>query len=799
LSLLLHLAILFPFFFTLAVPFLFKYMHRIHTGWFVLAVPLLLLICFVGYYPIYSPSEAAVYSVPWIPQLDIHFTVYLDSLSLLFCLMITGIGCLVVLYSIFYMSKDREALHNFYIYLLCFMGAMLGVVLSDHLLVLYTFWEITSFASFLLIAYWYQRRKSRDGAIKSLLITVFGGFSMLLGILMLYAATGTFSIREMIAESGQLAEHPLFIPAMIFILLGAFTKSAQFPFYIWLPDAMEAPTPISAYLHSATMVKAGIYLVARMTPVFGGHLEWFWIITVIGLITLFWGSFMAIRQVDLKAMLAFSTVSQLGLIMSLLGIGSMALNPDISKVQALLLSQAVLAAIFHLVNHSIFKGCLFMVIGILDHELGTRDIRKLGGLMNMMPISFTLTVIGSFSMAGLPPFSGFLSKEMFFTGVLTAYKSLDWWTLLLPIIAWVASVFTFVYCMILVFKTFTGPKKEELPDKPPHEAPIGMLISPMVLAALVIVLFFVPNVLADSILEPSMHSILPHVTEPGERFDVHIQPWHGWNIELGMTIGIIVFGSYLFYRLPWWTKVYDILPDKWTLNQLFNTSLTGMERTSAKITRTYMTGFTGHYFSYIFGFLIVLIGGALLLQRAWHFDFADNAEIHLYEYALGGSIIAAAIYMLFSRSRLSSIIALSAIGFLMALLFVNFRAPDLALTQFVVETISTSLFLLCFYFLPKLKTENIRMPFRMTRLIISVGAGAVLTLIGLSAAGKSPFETIANFFENSYELAGARNIVNAILVDFRGFDTMLEIVVLFMAGIGVYTLIQFRRSRGDDR
>ncbi len=304
-------------------------MHRVHTGWFVLGVPMVLFGYFVTFLSYDLSSGPIIYSVPWISQLHIHFTVYLDSLSLLFALIITGVGSLVVLYSIFYMSK-REALHNFYVYLLIFMGAMLGVVLSDNLLVLYTFWEMTSFSSFLLIAYWYQRKNSRYGATKSLLITVLGGFSMLLGFIMLYVATGTFSVREIIAQAADLQSHDLFIPAMLFILLGAFTKSAQFPFHIWLPDAMEAPTPISAYLHSATMVKAGVYLVARLTPIFGGNMSWFWIVTIFGIVTLFWGSFMAVKQVDLKAMLAFSTVSQLGLIMSLLGIGSLALHAELS-------------------------------------------------------------------------------------------------------------------------------------------------------------------------------------------------------------------------------------------------------------------------------------------------------------------------------------------------------------------------------------------------------------------------------------------------------------------------------------
>jgi multicomponent Na+:H+ antiporter subunit A len=349
---------------------------------------------------------------------------------------------LVVLYSIYYLSKEREALQNFYVYLLLFMAAMLGVVFSDNIIVLYMFWELTSIASFLLIAYWYQRKSSRYGAQKALLITMFGGFLMLGGFLLLANVTDTFSIREMILQAGKIKEHTVFFPAMVLILLGAFTKSAQFPFHIWLPDAMEAPTPISAYLHSATMVKAGIYLIARFTPIFGGSMAWFLIVSGTGLFTLFWGAFSAVNQKDLKAMLAFSTVSQLGMITCLLGLGSAAMYYGPGAGSALY-TTAVLAAVFHLVNHSTFKGCLFMVVGIIDHQTGTRDIRRLGGLMSLMPITFTLAVIGSFSMAGLPPFNGFLSKEMFFTSVLNITRldifHMETWGILFPVIAWYAS------------------------------------------------------------------------------------------------------------------------------------------------------------------------------------------------------------------------------------------------------------------------------------------------------------------------------------------------------------------------
>src|SRR5699024_6513597 len=320
-----NLAIIIPFLAAILIPFLTKKTSRIHIGWYVLTVPILLFIALARYIPAIARGKTFTSTMEWIPSYGIDFTTYLDGLSMIFALLITGIGSLVVLYSIYYLSTD-ESLTHFYIYLLLFMGAMLGVVFSDNLMVMYTFWELTSISSFLLIAFWYHRKQSRYGAGISFLFTVSGGFSVLAGFIMLYIIAGTVSVREIIASVNVIQEHALSTPAMLLILLGAFTKSAQFPFHIWLPVAMEAPTPASAYLHSATMVKAGIYLVARFTPLFGGGDVWFWLVGGIGLLTLFWGSFFAVRQTDLKALLAYSTVSQLGMIMSMLGLGSVALH-----------------------------------------------------------------------------------------------------------------------------------------------------------------------------------------------------------------------------------------------------------------------------------------------------------------------------------------------------------------------------------------------------------------------------------------------------------------------------------------
>lgn len=792
--------VLVPFLFALIVPLLYKYFRRIHTGWFVLVVPTGIFIYMINLIPVIASGKILVATIPWIPSLGINYSTYIDGLTLIFGLIISGVGALVILYSVYYMSKQREALHNFYVYLLLFMGAMLGVVFSDNIIVLYMFWELTSIASFLLIAYWYQRKQSRYGALKSLLITIFGGLALLAGLLLLSIITGTFSIREMIEARQEIAEHELFLSAMLLILLGAFTKSAQFPFHIWLPDAMEAPTPISAYLHSATMVKAGIYLVARFTPVFGGTFEWFWLVTGIGIITLLCGSFFAVKQNDLKALLAFSTISQLGLIMCLLGIGSATLQSTL-----IYSTTAVLAAVFHLINHSTFKGCLFMVVGIVDHKTGTRDIRKLGGLMSIMPITFTLMVIGSFSMAGLPPFNGFLSKELFFTGVLEAAQlnmfNLETLGFLLPVLAWIASIFTFIYSMILVFEIFTGTYKPNILKKIPREAPLGMLISPIILASLVILFFFFPNVLSNNLFQPTVAAILPGISEAGAFEQQAIKAWHGWTTEIFMTAGVIAIGAFLFAYLPKWSGIYGYLPEKANLNYIYDQSLTVIEKLSARVTKAYMTGSTRDYLLYIFIFFLVVVGGTIVTFSNFTFSLFISASqpIEAFEIIMVLVVITAAILVMLTKSRLTAIISLSVIGFMVAMFFVILRAPDLALTQLVVETVTIVLFLLCFYHLPELDQKTDGTGLRAANLIVSLGVGVMVTLLALSARSNVLYDPISTFFKNSYELAGARNIVNAILVDFRGFDTMLEILVLTIAGLGVYSLIKLRLTRRNNK
>lgn len=792
-----NLAILLPFLAALFILLFLRRFRRFHIGWFVLIIPAILFALLLRQIPNIANGKTLIHQINWIPSFDINFISYLDGLSLVFGLLITGIGTLVVLYSIYYLSTEQSLVH-FYIYLLLFMGSMLGVVFSDHLMVLYVFWELTSISSFLLIAYWYQRKGSRYGAKKALHITVLGGFAMLIGFLMLYVVTGTFSIREIIETIHLYKDHSLMTPMIIFILLGAFTKSAQFPFHIWLPDAMEAPTPISAYLHSATMVKAGIYIVARFTPVFGGEALWFWLVSSIGLLTLFWGSFTAIRQTDLKALLAYSTVSQLGLIMTLFGIGSLSLHPDI-HVESVLYTQAVFAALFHLVNHSTFKGTLFMVIGIIDYQIGTRDLRRLGGLISFMPISFTIAMIGSFSMAGLPPFNGFLSKEMFFTAILHL-KDFDFFSIqtiagIFPVVAWIASVFTFIYSMMIVFQTFFGPYKEQ-PGVEAKEASFGMLIPPVTLSALVVLIFFFPNILGDYVIKPAVLSVYPDVTN---EMIGSISLWHGFNKELLMTIGIIILGIILYIYRTYFKKVYIAFPRNISFDTLYNNALEFTDRLAKGITNFYMTGYLRHYVMYIFLFFIIVLGGSLYYLGAFTFSLNNDQPVHPFVWMLASTIVIAGMTIFFAKTRLTAILVNGYIGFAIAMLFVLFRAPDLALTQLVVETVTTALFLLCFYFLPEWEKTKVVRKVKMTNIVISISVGTIFTLIALSVKSGKLFRSISAYFENADELAGGKNIVNTILGDFRAFDTMLEVIVLFIAGIGVYTLIKYTNNKGVEK
>ncbi|HBJ9660740.1 TPA: Na+/H+ antiporter subunit A [Staphylococcus pseudintermedius] len=784
----LHMAVLLPLIFAILIPILYRYYKRIHLGWFVLPIPVVLFAYFLSYIKPTMSGQFTEQSAAWMPQIGMNFDVYVDGLGLLFSLLITGIGSLVVLYSISYLSQS-EQLGHFYCYLLMFMSAMLGVVLSDNLLVLYFFWELTSFSSFLLISFWRHKDKSLYGAMKSMMITVFGGLSLLGGFILLYLASGTWRIRDIIDNVDQIQTSPIFLLAMIFVIIGAMTKSAQFPFYIWLPDAMEAPTPVSAYLHSATMVKAGIYLIARLTPIFAVSQGWIWAVTAFGLVTLFWGSLNATKQQDLKGILAFSTVSQLGMIMSMLGIGAVSYHFQGDESQLYLAAYS--AAIFHLINHATFKGALFMITGAVDHATGTRDTRKLGGLMTIMPISFTLSIITSLSMAGVPPFNGFLSKEAFIESMIevthASVFSLNTVGLLIPIVAIVGSIFTFVYSFKFIVEIFLGDHKPDVLPNKAHEASILMNISPAILAGLVILIGLFPSIVSAPLVEPAVKSIA-NTNEVSASFHL----WHGFTPALIATLVIYVVGAVLILTDKRWVPILRGIPNALTLNHWYNQTGRYTPYYATQITRTYMTGFNRNNLVIIF-FMMIVLTFVTLIFVPFTVDFMKVSPIRLYEFVSVITITIAAIMIIFARSRLFSIIMLSAVGYSMAIFFIFFNAPDLALTQFVVETISTALFLLCFYHLPNMSRYNESVRYRVVNMIISIGVGAVVIVLGLIAYGNRHFESISEFYKaHVYDLAEGKNMVNVILVDFRGTDTLFESSVLGIAGMGIYTLIKLR-------
>lgn len=415
------------------------------------------------------------------------------------------------------------------------------------------------------------------------------------------------------------------------------------------------------------MVKAGIYVIARFSPIFAFSAQWFWIVSLVGLFTMVWGSFHAVKQTDLKSILAFSTVSQLGMIISMLGVSAAALHYGHTEYYTV----AAMAAIFHLINHATFKGSLFMAVGIIDHETGTRDVRKLGGLMAIMPITFTISLIGTFSMAGLPPFNGFLSKEMFFTSMLRVTHfdlfNVQTWGILFPVLAWIGSVFTFIYSMKLLFKTFRGSYQPEQLKKQAHEAPVGMLVSPVILVALAVSLFFFPNILSYSLIEPAMNSIYPTLLDSHEKFHVHISQWHGLNTEVLMTAGIIVIGTIGYLSLNKWKGIYKLFPSKLTLNRLYDKLVTLMEKGSYRITKQYMTGFLRDYLLYIFAGFIILMGGAFVIKGGFSFTTEGMAKIGVYEIILTLVMISATAATVFAGSRLTAIISLGVVGYALAL------------------------------------------------------------------------------------------------------------------------------------
>ena len=715
----------------------------------------------------------------WLPQLGIDFSFRLDALGMLFALLISGIGTLIYIYAYYYLSP-KNSLSKLYFLLMLFMAAMLGISLSNNLLILLIFWELTSISSFLLVGYWSNYEAAQRGSRMALTITGMGGLSMLGGFILLGQMTGTYQIDQILMMGGQIQAHALFVPTLLLILLGAFTKSAQFPFHFWLPNAMAAPTPVSAYLHSATMVKAGLFLVARLLPIFAGAALFHNIVTFIGLFTLCVAAFFAIFKEDLKGLLAYSTISHLGLIMCLLGIGS---------------PLAVAAAIFHIINHATFKAALFMIAGIIDHESGTRDLRKLSGLWQMLPFTATLTMITAASMAGIPLTNGFLSKEMFFTELVA---NLSGPVMIGAAIAGtLAGIFAVTYSIRLVHGVFfDGPLGQQVPNKDAHEPPFGMRAPAILLAFLCIAVGLLPGLLVEKIVNSTTQASTQNFAFEG----THLALWHGINLPLMMSI-IAIFGGAIFYfALAKGGAIREIDLDpklgKLQGRVLFDLFLKNLLINSRRFRRATENGKLQSYILWIVLFTIGLVGYPLVVNGI---DTGSRELTHAPVLAIVlWLLLFSACWMMlwFHHERIKAILISGAVGLVVTMVFIGFSAPDLALTQITVDVVTTVLLLMSLSLLPQLTPYESSPTRRWRDAVIAVCGGLGIATVAWLVMTRDHNSISWFFIQQSIPLGGGTNVVNVILVDFRGFDTFGEITVLGIAAIGVLSLMDGMRAHG---
>ncbi|TCB67832.1 monovalent cation/H+ antiporter subunit A [Acinetobacter sp. ANC 4178] len=724
-------------------------------------------------------GEVITQSWSWLPQLGIDLSFRLDALGLLFSLLITGIGTLIFIYAYYYLSP-KNSLSKLYLLLMLFMAAMLGISLSNNLILLLIFWELTSISSFLLVGYWSNYDVAQRGSRMALTITGMGGLAMLGGFILLGQITGTYQIDQILTMSEHIQNHALFTPTLLLILLGAFTKSAQFPFHFWLPNAMAAPTPVSAYLHSATMVKAGIFLLARLLPIFAGAALYHNIVTFVGLFTLCMAAFFAIFKEDLKGLLAYSTISHLGLIVCLLGIGS---------------PLAVAAAIFHIINHATFKAALFMIAGIVDHETGTRDLRKLSGVWQLLPFSATLTMVTAAAMAGVPLTNGFLSKEMFFTELLA---NLSGPTLVLSaIVATLAGIFAVAYSVRLVHGVFfDGPLGEQVPNKDGHEPPIGMRAPAILLAILCIVVGIFPALTVEQIVNSTARAS----TQLHDFSGTHLAIWHGFNLPLVMSLIALVGGLSFYFVLAKNRKIrsidLDLALGAFQGKLLFESFLKHLLLKSRKIKRKTETGSLQTYLLWIVAFSIVLVAVPLMGQGLTT-GTRELTHAPMLAIVLWLLLFSACWMMLwFHHERIKAVLISGAIGLVVTMVFVTLSAPDLALTQITVDVVTTVLLLMSLSLLPQLTPYESSQARRWRDAILSIVGGLGIGWITWLILTRDHNSISWFFLQQSIPLGGGSNVVNVILVDFRGFDTFGEITVLGIAGIGTLCLMDGMRAHG---
>jgi multicomponent K+:H+ antiporter subunit A len=703
-------------------------------------------------------------SVTWVPALGLSFSFMLDGLSLFFALIILGIGLLIILYARYYLSPRDDA-GRFYAYLLLFQGAMLGIVTSDNVLLLVVFWELTSLSSFLLIGFWHHLPEGRQGARMALVVTGAGGLALIGGMILLGQAAGSFELSAILKNGEAVRASPLYRPILLLVLAGAFTKSAQFPFHFWLPHAMAAPTPVSAYLHSATMVKAGVFLMARLWPVLAGTPEWTGIVSGAGLATMLVAAWIALFKTDLKAILAFSTVSHLGLMTMLLGFGT---------------PYAAVACVFHILNHALFKAALFMSAGIVDHETGTRDIDRLGGLIRLMPISGALSLLASAAMAGLPLTNGFLSKEMMLEASLGGWPgSLDW---AVPLLATLGALLSVAYSVRLGAGVFLG--RPRYPSEAhPHDPPPGMWLPIAVLVGPAIAIGLIPG-----LAQPLVMQTAAAVLGPAPLPDLHFAIWHGMTPAFGLSLAAMAGGA-----LAWWgwgrLQAVRLSLPRPDAKHIFDRSVAAGVRLSRQASDAIHNGSLSRIL------FVVLVASASLASAGWlstsHSPGARETLDPGLPALIGFVILMAAclLTVAYHRSRMTALAMTGVAGLIVSVAFLQFSAPDLALTQISVEVVAAILLLLALNVLPKTTPAETR-PARVVR----DGVLAILCGIGIGGLAYAVMtrdaDTIASFhIANAKPGGGGTNIVNVTLVDFRGFDTFGEIIVLCIAALVIYALL----------
>ena len=737
----------------------------------VLVLPGALTVWFATMLPTVAAGETIRYAVDWVAGLDVALSFYVDGLSLLFALLISLIGFFIFLYARSYLAGDPH-LGRFMLYLSLFMLSMLGVVLADNVVTLFVFWELTSLTSYLLIGYNHTDPKSRRNALQALVVTGTGGLALLAGLILLALVAGSFELSAINAAGDAVRAHDWYLGILILVLLGAFTKSAQFPFHFWLPNAMAAPTPVSAYLHSATMVKAGVYLMARVHPSLGNTEVWLWTLTIAGAVTAVWASILALRQTDLKPMLAYTTLMALGTLTLFLA--------NTSEV-------AITAVVVFILVHSFYKATLFMVAGAIDHEAGTREIGRLGGLARLMPFTCLAAALAALSMAGVPPFAGFIGKELVYKGALAVASEPGF----VAVAALAANAMMVTVAAIVAIKPFLGPKGDT--PKKPHEAPWTMWIGPVVLAVLGLACGLAPALLLSGLVEAGVSAILG-LDEPTS---YPLQLWHGVNLPLVMSGVTVALGALLFWQWPRVRSAIDAacrrLP---AADAFYDGCMKRLVDLAEWQTALLQTGSQRHYVLVVFATLAAGLGVTLIVRDAVVLPTA-MPQVAFYKWAVVGLIIAATLVTVFARSRLTAICALGVIGTSVALLFVMYGAPDVAMTQLMVEILIVIIVALVMLRLPAFRddghgdrTGHIR------DAVVAIGTGITISLTLLAVLQYPLDRRLTDYFEaNSYPEALGRNIVNVILVDFRAIDTFGEIAVVAIAGLACFALIKLRPGR----